>query len=630
MLDREELDEWLERGIGALVLVVVLFSALALGGVRTTEFSIITGLTGLAGGLWIARFWLNPSHRFLLHPVIWPVLAFVGYACFRYTQAPVEYVARQDLLHVLVYAVLFLVVVHNLYRQEPTQWVVIVLVSFATLLSFYALVQLATGSEKVLWFTKPQNYVRRGGATFMNPNHLAGFLVTILPLAITQVFIGRWSALARIFFGYGALAIIAGIGVSMSRGGWIAASVAMVTLLVWLLRRRQYRIPALVAAVLIGAGVYSYFKFVDSAQRRITNAASHGVRDSALSRSYLIGPAWKMFKEHPATGVGPGHFDTVFPGFRPPSIQLAPGWVHNEYLQLLVEYGLVGFGLFVVGLGLLGWGIWKTSKFAERGSSDLGFKASNRTAFYLGATIGLVGLLVHCVVEFNLHIPGVALAAVLIAGILASNLRFATDNFWVTPAWWGRILVTLVGLGFIVWATPHAIRGHREGAVLNATALATEVDDALITRQKAALAIEPANPRTAYELGENLRLLSWRGLPGYEDQAREALQWLQRSADLNPFDPYPHLRIAMCHHWLGDADKARQSFERARNLGPNDVTIANLYGWNLILRGQLDQAKVVLLESLRWNDWDNWMGRHYLEMAQRAQQERNAAPAPKN
>ena len=32
--------------------------------------------------------------------------------------------------------------------------------------------------------------------------------------------------------------------------------------------------------------------------------------------------------------------------------------------------------------------------------------------------------------------------------------------------------------------------------------------------------IEPRNPRTPYELGENLRLLSWRGLPGYE-----ALQW---------------------------------------------------------------------------------------------------------
>ena len=614
MLDRDELDEWLERGIAAVVLGIVVFAALALGGVRNTEFAIITGLTVVASALWVARFWVNPSHRFLLHPVAWPVLAFLAYAVWRHTQAPVPYLSRHELMHLFVYAAVFFIAIHNLHRQGLTQWVVIVLVALGTLLSFYALIQLASGSDKVLWFTRPENYVRRGGSTFVNPNHLAGLLVAILPLAIGQLFMGRWSALSRVFFGYATLAMLAGIAVTMSRGGWLALGLSLSTLLVWFLRRPQYRLPAIACVVVVAFSAWFYFKNVDAAQRRLKDVAAHGVRDSGQSRQYLFGPTWMMFTEHPLTGVGPGHFDIAFPAFRPPSIQVAPGWAHNEYLQLLAEYGAAGGLLVFTGLGLLSWGIFKTSKFAERGSNDLGFKASNRSAYFIGASIGLAGVLIHSFVEFNLHIPGIAIPVLVITGVLASNLRFATDNFWVTPAWWGRLLITSAFLAFAVWITPHSIRSFREAWLLNDAAKAAEIDDTLLTKFRRATEIEPDNPRSQYELGENLRLLSWRGLPGYEDQAREARRWLGRAAVLNPYDPYPQLRIALCHHWLGQKDDARQAFDRARELGPNDITIANHYGWSLILRGDLEKARAVLIESLRWNDWNNWMARHYLDM----------------
>lgn len=615
MLDRDELDEWLEKGIAALILGIMVFAAVALGGVRNTEFSIITGLTLLTVVLWVVRFWVNPSHRFLLHPVIWPVLGFIGYAAWRHTQAPVEYASRQELMHLLVYGALFLAALHNLHRQGLTQWVVITLVALGTVLSFYALIQLATNSDKVLWFARPDNYVRRGGATFINPNHLASLLVAILPLAVAQLFMGRWSALVRVFFGYSTLAMLAGIAVTMSRGGWLALAVSLGFLLFWLLRRPQYRIPAIAAVAVVVLGGWFYFKTSDDAQRRIRNATAHGVRDSGQSRKYLIEPTWSMFTEHAVTGVGPGQYDAVFPAYRPPSIQLAPGWAHNEYLQLLAEYGVIGGVIVLAGLGCLGWGIFKTSKFAERGGSDLGFKASNRSAFFLGATIGLGGVLLHAMVEFNLHIPGIAIPFAVVAGVLASTLRFGTDNFWVTPAVWARALVTVLAIGLVAWLAPRSVRAFREAWLLNEISAATQVDEALLAKLKKATEIEPANPRTFYELGENLRILSWRGLPGYQDQAREAIQWLKRAAELQPFDPYPSLRIALCHHWLGNKEEAQAAFDQARKLGPNDVTIANHYGWSLILRGEPAKAREVLVESLRWNDWDNRMARHYLEMA---------------
>jgi hypothetical protein len=60
-MDRERLDGWCERGIGGLVLAVLVFGPLATGAVRTLELLVIQGLTILATVLWLARFWLNPA-----------------------------------------------------------------------------------------------------------------------------------------------------------------------------------------------------------------------------------------------------------------------------------------------------------------------------------------------------------------------------------------------------------------------------------------------------------------------------------------------------------------------------------------------------------------------------------------
>ena len=53
-----------------------------------------------------------------LAAVGWVVLAFVLYAVARYLTADIEYVARLEMIQVLMYAFLFFAIVNNLYRQE--------------------------------------------------------------------------------------------------------------------------------------------------------------------------------------------------------------------------------------------------------------------------------------------------------------------------------------------------------------------------------------------------------------------------------------------------------------------------------------------------------------------------------
>ena len=215
-MNREVMDRWCEKGILALVLGILVLGPLALGAVRELEFATIQGLTAGVMLLWGARLWLNQRVQLLWPPVCWAVLAFAVYALARYLTADIQYVARLEVLHILVYTFLFFAILNNLHRQETTQLISLTLVFLAMAISFYAVYQFLSGSNHVWAFVSP--YKHRGLGTYICPNHLGGFLEMLLPLALACTLTGRSKPITRVFLGYAALAILAGIVVSMSRG----------------------------------------------------------------------------------------------------------------------------------------------------------------------------------------------------------------------------------------------------------------------------------------------------------------------------------------------------------------------------------------------------------------------------
>lgn len=239
-MDRQRLDGWCEKGILSLAVCVLVFGPLATGAVRTLEFLVLQGLTLAAMALWGARIWLNPSCRILWPPVCWAVILFAGYAIWRYSEADIEYVAREELIRILVYSFLFLVILNNLHRQDSVHFIVYVLVFLAMGISLYTIYQFITGSNMVWHFIRPAQYDKRGSGTYICPNHLAGFVEMILPLGLTFTLMGRLNHVMKVFLGYASLIILGGIGVSVSRGGWIATGLALIVLFAFLLRQREY------------------------------------------------------------------------------------------------------------------------------------------------------------------------------------------------------------------------------------------------------------------------------------------------------------------------------------------------------------------------------------------------------
>ncbi len=618
----ERIDRACEVGILVLVLAILAFSPLALGGVRMQEFVVIEGLTVGVLSLWLVRLWATRRPQMLWPPVAWAVLAAAAYTVVRYQLADIEYVARQECLRGLVYGALFLAVVNNLHRKQHVTVLRTALVLVGSGIAVYAIYQFATGSNKVWTFVRPAQYSGRASGTFICPNHLAGFLEMTLPLALAVISHGRTSALSRILAGYACLLLLAGIAVSVSRGAWLATATVVVIWVLALLRNKRHWIPALLVLLTLGLGSYRFAMQSITVQTRLGIGVASAPSDNTRIRLWLHQSALRMWLDHLWLGVGPGHFDYRFPAYRPVEIQAQPGRVHNDVLNLLTDWGLVGGILALGGLALLGFGAWRTWRYVSRVDGDPETRQGNRAALVLGGSLSLLAIGIHSFVDFNLHIPSNAILAVVVAAMLSAQLRHASKRCWIRLGWVSKSALSFLLVVAASCAAVQMVPQYREAKLLQLAQAEKQPSQTKVARLEAALAVEPNNAETTYALGECLRQLSWEGGQDYREQAESALIMFRRTLDLNEFDPYAHLRAGMCLDWLGRHNEALPFYQTAERLDPNNYYLLALVGWHHVQAEDYETATEYFKRSLSIRSWSNPIPRRYLEILRR-----RAAPA---
>ena len=608
-MNREKLDGWCERGILGLVLAILVYAPLATGAVRVPDFLVIQGLTLGVVILWGARLWLNRRPKFLWPPICWAVLAFTIYAVARYLTADLEYIARGEMIRVLVYAILFFAIVNNLHRQESTQTIAFTLIFLAMAISCYAVYQFLSGSQKVWSFTTP--YQHRGTGTFISPNNLAGFLELLLPLGLAYTLTGRAKPVKKVFLGYASLVMLAGIGVSVSRAGWLSTALALLVFFGVLAFRRSYRLPALALLLVIaGAGIYFIPRSIHF-QARWQEVYKNGKLDKD-ARPDLWRSAVDMWQQHVLWGVGPAHFDYRFREFRPQSLQGRPNRVHNDYLNTLTDWGVAGFVLVASAWALLAWGVVRTWRFVLRSERDLGSKRSNKFAFVLGASAGLVAILIHSIVDFNMHIPANAIVVVTLMALLSGHLRFATEQYWFTARLWAKLLASAVLAAGLVYLGYQEIHRARELVWLRRAEQKSNSAPEQAAALENAFAIEPKNFETAYAIGQVYQSQSWAGAGEYREQAEQAMRWFERGWKLNPFDPYNYLHYGMCLDWTGRRTESWPYYEKAVERDPNGYYMTAFVGWHYVQTGDYAAARTWFERSRRLEWSENTIADTYL------------------
>lgn len=219
---------------------------------------------------------------------------------------------------------------------------------------------------------------RRLGALLTDPNYLAAGIVPAVVIAIGLVTPRKPIASAALL-GTVALLIV-GFGATESRGGLVAAAVAVIGAFLFYRGRRGY---VFVFLALVLAMAAAWFSVNPDAWSRITSFDGAG-----NGRSALWEVAWRMTEDNPVAGVGLDNFVNESSRYvsRPGSLEAValvveqPHVVHNLYLQYLAETGVVGLGLYL--LVLLGSirAAWVASKrFDAAGDRRMGALAQSVT-----------------------------------------------------------------------------------------------------------------------------------------------------------------------------------------------------------------------------------------------------------
>ena len=92
--------------------------------------------------------------------------------------------------------------------------------------------------------------------------------------------------------------------------------------------------------------------------------------------------------------------------------------------------------------------------------------------------------------------------------------------------------------------------------------------------------------------------------------------------ELNPYDPYPPMRYAMCLHWLGEHDQAFPWFQRALNLDPNSYYTRAHMGWHYAQTADWPKVLEWMQQSLKMrSDPGNVVAWQYIFIAERRKEE---------
>jgi hypothetical protein len=146
---------------------------------------------------------------------------------------------------------------------------------------------------------------------------------------------------------------------SQTRSVWIAV---FLTLGLWVIVRRDKRVLALSLSLVVVFGLA--LALSPSLRGRATSIVDTKSNMSNLIRLGLWEKSLRLIQENPVTGIGGGNFfvkgDDLRWGGSPPG----ENWTetHNMYLQVAVERGLPGLGVFLWFLVAVGGFLWKAAR----------------------------------------------------------------------------------------------------------------------------------------------------------------------------------------------------------------------------------------------------------------------------
>lgn len=378
---------------------LLMFGPLAFGAVEPWSILIVEVGALLLTLLWLAKQWLDGEIALLWNPLFLPMSAYgvlIGIQLiFKISAYPHESIS--EALKYCAYAMLCFLVTQMMIRSSQARKIAMMLAFYGFSIAVFALLQGISPNGKLYWVRQP----RLGGwiyGPYVNHNHYAGLMELLVPIPLVISLSRLAHEKERITAGVAAAVMAGTIFLSGSRGGMLAVFIEFVVLATILLRTRKGMKVAIGAAsfavvlisLLTWLGGKELTNRVSSISTEARTELSGGMRLS-IDRD-----VFRMFRERPLLGWGLGTFPVVYPHFRSFYTNFFVNEAHNDYLQLLSEMGIAGLAVLV----------WFLAVLFRRVRQKIGnWQSDVNASVTLACALGVIGILVHSFLDFNLQVP---------------------------------------------------------------------------------------------------------------------------------------------------------------------------------------------------------------------------------
>jgi len=429
-----------------------------------------------------------------------------------------------------------------------------------------------------------------------------------------------------------------------SRGGYLSSGAGLIVLSAYgvyhLICIQRVRPPLVLLGIACGSVVALLGLFFVT-HSDLVNGRLGSIAEQDL-RPHLWQASVRAFALDPVVGTGAGTYLVYGREFRDPSVQTDPVYAHNDYLQLLAEYGVIAGLLFLGFLIAHFFAAWKFVRWRLRTLQQKEKSLSSSLALVIGAAAGIAALAVHSIFDFNLQIPGNTLFAAFLFGVLANpgiprlrpvvktldsdrsfeapgasssksegfqlrqmNRHALFPETWgyvgqdVGQAWLGNgpgsltwiwkgipVALSIILIGSIVprWAGESEAEASRRAFLKGSYALT-------IYHAKRSAEYGNEEPDLFYYLGESRRLLANQFAGATRvNFLNSAVEAFDQGLKYFPMDERSLVKCGLTQAELGDFQKADTYFNQAFKWDPNLGQIYAFYGARLQLEGRDQDA----------------------------------------
>ena len=242
---------------------------------------------------------------------------------------------------------------------------------------------------------------------FANRNNNAAFLIMLmLPFLSTLVLEELRGAKKVAFMSVVAIFLFCVLQIS-SRGAYISLFVAVALLCAYALYRKKYwnllMVSAFIVSVILANSMITEVEFR-------TESSSH-------ARWLLWLSSIDMLSDSSWYGIGNGMFHLAYPAYKNPDEKSLGLFLHNDYLQILLELGVLGFIFFASFFVVV---FFKSRKFLT------GKFAIDEHAIFFGMQLAVVAVMIHSLVTFNFYLVSILLVLGVYIGLLLRFVRSRT------------------------------------------------------------------------------------------------------------------------------------------------------------------------------------------------------------